>query len=333
MKFVCKILNIFLVVILFCMFTLVQFGVFNLIAMPAGDDAIIGFAQKDIDGDGVSDNISYLDTYRFIGDDVKNSAINEPRYLVRGWFKWSWWQSGMRWADVAIEAINGTVVPIFAPMYEVSELQYYYTSDTPVVSTIGNGTFKVYGLVVLASDEYKKIYPEDSLTDYNFINTFYDTHGTYFAYYETIEPVSTEKTVAASGKLLKIKDGKAEVINTWFYVNEKENFKSSEWIKENRSFVNTLYRINKYNKTNKDGINVYRDWKYKFYDVDKNMRVKSSVVSLYFQFFLSIILALWFIKQNPIVCDRNPDGTISMSGGIKFGRRKRKKKTDEEKDE
>jgi hypothetical protein len=74
-------------------------------------------------------NITYYDAVDFWSADFKESfemAIDTPEYEVRSWFEWEWWQTGMRWADVALSTGKAVVVPAVAPIYEIKEMYIYY---------------------------------------------------------------------------------------------------------------------------------------------------------------------------------------------------------------
>ena len=116
-----------MIAVMFVLATVVEFTVYNLIALPAGNTSTVAFVSTDTNNDGYDDNVSYFDTFAFLGDDLTQSVTREPRYLVRSWFKWDWWQNGMKWADIVVESVIGVFVPIVAPVYEVNEIQYYYT--------------------------------------------------------------------------------------------------------------------------------------------------------------------------------------------------------------
>ncbi len=317
--------------ILFIMATLVEFGVYNLIALPAGQTSTIGIVEKDSDGDGQIDTVSYLDTFIFLGEDLKQSITREPRFFVRSWFKWDWWQNGMRWADVAVEAVVGVVVPVIAPVYEIKEIQYYYTNNNPIVGTIGDGEYIVNGLYVLNATEINKITPSNPEYDPLFVETFEDMHGTSFAYAEFSNPVIIDgisSSVVTGGSIYKISNGKVEELTYWVRYGTSRNFTSNEWKKENTTFTNTLMKINKYNSADANGNNVYTKWMYKFIDIETRV-IKSSACSLYFQFYLALILAIWFSYQNPIVIKRNEYGEDEVTGGFRHRETKKERRRHE----
>ena len=133
-----------------------------------------------------------------------------------------------------------------------------------------------------------------------FIDNFEAEHGTFFAYAEFRNGLGG--TQVSGGGIYKITKGKVNELATWSKYGEEANYTSSSWKKENSSFINVLMKINKYNSTS-DGHNVYTKWVYKFMEQDEDRTIKASVSSLYFQFYLAVILAIWFCYQNHITVD------------------------------
>lgn len=332
MKLVTRILNLIMCVILFCTTTLVEFGLYNIVALPAGHTSVISVVEKDEDENGYADNLTYFDTFKFVADDLHNSITREPRFVIRSWFKWDWWQTGMRWADVALEFTVGTVVPVVAPIYEVKEIQYYYTEEYPVTAVLGDGEYIVSGLYKLKENELNKITVTSPDYDPSFVENFKQEHGTQFAYAEFTNPVIVDgvsSTITTGGSIYRIADGKVEEVTYWVRYGNSENFVSNEWKKENRTFINVLMKLNKYNGIDDEGRSIYTKWVYKFMETDNNNTIKASACSLYFQFYLAILLSLWFCYQNPIVITRNGYGEDEVSGGLRhksvFNKEKKEK--------
>jgi len=328
MKLISKFLNLLMMCILFCMSTVVEWSVYNLIALPAGQTSTIGITEEDKNNDGYADNVTYFDTFTFLADDLSKSVTREPRFVIRSWFKWDWWQNGMRLADVALEAVVGATVPIFAPVYEIREIQFYYTGEQPVVETICNGQYTVHGLVKITDMEYDEFNTASENYNAEFVESFEATYHTQFAYVEL-----TSDSEVLGGRIYRIANGQVYVdaagknyIAHWNTCGTAENFTSSEWKKENSKFINELLYINKYNDVDESGKNVYTKWVKKFMEDDTAKTIKSSACSLYFQFYLAVILSIWFTYQNPIVIRRNEYGEDEVSGGFRRHVPKEKKK-------
>lgn len=320
------ILNLILICVTFVLVTLAEFTIYNLIALPAGSNSTIAFVSQDTNDDGHDDNVSYFDTFAFLGDDLKESVTREPRYMIRSWFKWDWWQNGMKWADVAAEAVVGVCVPIFAPVYEINEIKYYYTSDTPIKGNIGN-EYEVYGLYVLTDEEVGFIDKKSTTYNPEFIETFNETKKTTFAYAEFTNGIGDGNDRVSGGGIYKIENGEIKEVITWSKYGDAANYSSSAWKKENNSFINVLLKLNKYNSVNEDGTNVYIKWKYKF--MDENGVIKSSTSSLYFQFYLAVVISIWFCYQNHFVVDRDEYGGLHIGGGFRHRKPKQPKYDDD----
>jgi hypothetical protein len=77
-------------------------------------------------------NITYYDAIEFWKVDMNESinlATQKPEYAIRSWAEWEWWQTNMRWADVALSTAKAVVVPVVAPIYEIKEMYVYYGRD------------------------------------------------------------------------------------------------------------------------------------------------------------------------------------------------------------
>jgi hypothetical protein len=103
---------------------------------------------------------------------------------------------------------------------------------------------------------------------------------------------------------------------------------------ENRKFYNEMCKIGKYNS------DTYRAWMSKMYRTNSNGDLildsnnkpimKGSAVGLYFQFYMALIFAIFFVYENPIVVEKKGDGYNSVYGGLhmRWHHRKRDKKDD-----
>jgi hypothetical protein len=299
MKFISKILNFFTWIITFCLFSLLTIGVWDYGAMYVGSNNISIYSNKE-------DKVSYVDAFAFWGNDIKASVTREPRYMVRAWSGAEWWQNGTKWADYAIEAVVGAVVPVFAPTYEVSQLKDFYVSNndqsdlTITISKEYSYSEDLYGVkfdsTVSSAAELKSEY-----TGKSDMSTW-----VVYEYRESAEDTS------ASGHLCKVvvKDGVADVQVAKEQYSTSDSMGIGDWKKYNKSFVNKLYKIDKYNNPD------YAKWASKFLTEDKS-EVKYSVVGVYSCFLISLILSIWFVAQNPIRIRRSGDGYDEVSGGFR----------------
>jgi hypothetical protein len=58
-----------------------------------------------------------LDTMRDMG---------EPKWIIRDWFNWNWWQRGMKWADFTYTTVTEFVGPFVAPIYTADNMSVYH---------------------------------------------------------------------------------------------------------------------------------------------------------------------------------------------------------------
>ncbi len=322
MKFAAKIFNLILLAFTFCLVTFAEWGVYNLTALPSGTENTIGIVSRDTGaGNGIleyegseftakDDNIAYFDTFSFLGTDVAESVQREPRYMIRGWFKWQWWQNGMAWADKVAECVIGAVVPIFAPTYEASQVKTYfseYRGTAEIIFKNAEGHDTDLGIICRGvSDELVPgcpnylLYKASDYTDSNG-NGIWDTEdGVVFSsVYRVVNGEIAEKPL----------------IKWHFHSGTKYDLIHNSEI---RRAYNSLIKINKYNS------GAYDSWANKFLskDVKGNYVVKQAVSALYFQFYLAIVFSIWFVYQNPIVFEQNSDGTQTMRGGIHWHHRR-----------
>jgi hypothetical protein len=68
MKLIAKFLNLIMWVVSFCLATLAQMGIWDLVALPSGTDGLIGFDANS------TTSVSYFDTFKFWGEDIKASV-------------------------------------------------------------------------------------------------------------------------------------------------------------------------------------------------------------------------------------------------------------------
>ena len=319
MKFVTKIFNLILLAFTFCAVTLAEWGVYNLTALPSGITNTIGIVSRDTgEGNGFlddnesfsvkDDNIAYLDTFTFFGTDISESVTREPRYMIRSWFSWEWWQNGMAWADKTAEVVIGAVVPLLAPTYEASQIKTYfseYRSEHPITVTFYNTENQAVGdlSVVGVSD---KLLPDHSNYLY-FHEEFNDKNG------NGHRDLGEEVIISSIYRV--IKTDSFDILEDKPLISWRPQ--TGEWnnvikISEIKKAYNSLLKINKYNS------GAYDKWANKFLARDNHggLVVRQAVSGLYFQFYLAIVFSLWFVYQNPIVFSSGEDGSHVLGGGV-----------------
>lgn len=314
MKLISKVLNLIMWVVAFCLATVAEMGVWDLVALQSG-------TQGTITLDPTSENVSYFDTFKFWGEDLKSSVTREPRYAVQGWFgSPEWWQKGMKWADKAVECVVGAVVPAVAPTYEINEMSKYCDFSCAGYSLVESGAeYGNSGFTVP-----KKNGTEESATVY--WNSVLDYSGDVSDFASLMESMIS-KTDEATVDLWKVGSDKALVRS--ISVSTSNNPTSSVTgldmgDQSSRQFYNMICKITKYNSPE------YVGWMRKFYKTstdasgnvafvlgsDGKPEMKGSVIGLYFQFYMALIFAILFVYENPIVVERQGDGSNSVSGGM-----------------
>lgn len=263
MKFLRFIVNLLFFVIIFIGISVLQVGVYDVVAAQSPDVYAIHIAS------GNEESVDYLDGFGFWGTDIKTSYEQEPKYRVRNWFSWNWWKKGMKWADSATDITIATVKPIFVPIAQVNALKNYYGKS------ITDENIKA------AMD---KKYSEDELN-----NALYELYVIYNEGY---------------GECKIIVNGVEINISEYSYDSEKlieldaaieKNGKEQEyarWVKNNKVLFNQTWKLKKYN------CGAYDKYAKKFLTPDGH--IKTAVITLYYQQFVSLILALVFIVKYPI---------------------------------
>ena len=77
--------------------------------------------------DCAGENVCYADAPAFWSTNIGSvDNMAEPKLIVRSWFKWQWWQTGMRWADWTLTYISEVATPIVAPIYVANDMHLHY---------------------------------------------------------------------------------------------------------------------------------------------------------------------------------------------------------------
>lgn len=319
MKFITKLFNLILLAFTFCFVTFAEWGVYNLTALPSGRTNTIGIVSRDtgegngcleeISEFGVSqDNVAYFDTFSFLGTDVAESVKREPRYMIRGWFSWDWWQKGMKWADHVAEFVVGVVVPVFAPTYEASQLKTYfseYRGSTTVYFYNNDTSQQRWGLDVVGLS-----------------SSMVDGCSNYLYYEETTYETGDGVIGVSVCSIFRVVNGEKHEAPLLRWHPQTGGFNDIIHTSDVRSAYNSILKINKYNS------GAYNTWANKLLAKDSkgNYIVRPSVGALYFQFYLAIVFSIWFVYQNPIVFEPNADGTQTFRGGLHWRHRRNDKK-------
>jgi hypothetical protein len=92
--------------------------------------------------------VCYADSIGFWTTDFEASTrMPEPKFVIRSWFSWQWWQNGMKWADRTYSYVTEFVAPVIAPIYVANDMQLHYGIDpTPenIAMIISQKTGKNY---------------------------------------------------------------------------------------------------------------------------------------------------------------------------------------------
>lgn len=306
MKLISKFLNLMMWVVSFCIATIAEMGVWDLVALPSGTQGMITL-------DPNSESVSYFDTFKFWGADLKSSVTREPRYAVRGWFgSPEWWQKGTKWADKAVECVVGAVVPVVAPTYEINEMSKY-------CDYAGSGYSFVQAGGEYENSKFTETVYWNSKTDYS--GDLSDFGGLMESIIQNLDNKTVDLWKVGSEKPLVKGISVSTANNPTSPVAGLDMGDQSS-----RQLYNALCKVAKYNSEE------YVGWMRKFYttDTDSSGKVsfvlgsdgkaemKGSVVGLYFQFYMALIFAFFFVYENPIVVERQGDGSNSVSGGMRM---------------
>jgi len=332
MKLISKLLNLLVWIFTFCLCTVSEWGVYNLIALPE-ETSRIAITSTD-------SNVAYTDTFLWWGTDLSESldlgnSGKGPRHTVTSWADWNWWKQGMRWADYAVEAVTGAVVPVFSPTYEVKQLSNFRLDDdekfavyTVTASSenltywdgkslsddfnvLNNTDIKVEWVMKPVANTYKTKYDfSETLQEYNYDDIEADTDDkAVFVNYSSFSSVAFRLSTLTDGKYsiyTNINGTDYKILNDSYYCGTDYDWKEACHV-----YNKCLWKIVKYNAS------AYDKWVSKFKtgdltDTDGNFVVKSSASALYFQFYIALVMSIWFVYQNPIVIERTTDGANNV---------------------
>lgn len=301
MKLIKWILNLLLLAISFCIISLCTFGIYSAVVYQSDDtSARISLVNKE-------DSVDYWDTWELMADDISvnvtNTQLPAPKLRVASWFSWSWWKTAGQAVDTYfVNPIVAIVKPIILPVDVADEIKNYYDKDiTYFVDYINES--------------------EKSASDFHAMALVYfgvDIDITSSQINE--EQLIANKDAFTLANALGDKDGNG--ITDVFDIADDYNY-----------FYQLLFKLYKYNQVREDGTKVYekRFNKYIIITEDGDRILSTGVYGLYFLNYTNIILAILFVRANPISITRNEDGTVSPRNNTfsrlswKHKRRKEKK--------
>lgn len=266
MKILRIICNIFLFIAVSISISLVQVGLFNMTAIQSKDIQEIKISSSQ------DSEISYFDNYVFWAEDIGENLKQPAKYRIRNWFNWKWWKKGMGWADSALDTTIAIIKPIIVPIAQVNAINNYYGYDL---------------------DDFYEYLMEYYENDTELNNALYEVYVIFNRGYG--------ETILSFGE-------NREDIGFYNYTGEinklSEDFnfeiEYARWVKRNGKLYNTIWKLNKYNGED------YNKYFKKFITHDVvdgefvNRHIKTPVVVLYYQQFVSLILSLAFVIKYPI---------------------------------
>lgn len=210
------------------------------------------------------ESVAYFDTYAFWAEDIVENFKQPTKYRVRNWVNADWWKKGMKWADVGIDAVIAATKPILVPVAQVNAVRNYYGYD------------------INEFDEYFLKYVYDNEEEYN--NALYEVYVIYGKGYGT--------AMTAGENPIPIN----EYEYTGGYVGDATEVDYARWVNKNKQLYNNIWKLQKYNS------DTYKEYFTKFIIDDGDVRhIKVATVVLYYQQYVSIILALIFVIKYPIM--------------------------------
>jgi hypothetical protein len=261
----------------FCLFLIVvilltQALVFDLLSVQSSDvDPILPVGDEE--------SVGILDLFTLWGTDIGTnvglSVHGGAKYRVRNWFNTKWWRGGTGWVDVCVDLVAGIVKPVVVPIAQINAIERY--------------TGRTMADFILDDDLVFVIQKEG---DYASKEAVYDD---LLHYYTAIHP--SEFTVEIYNAFVE-----KGVISTEI---PYESYKSAsdvskdvyeEWIRDHKAVYNNLWKLTKYNN---GSYNKYLN-KFVHIDDDGDRLIKSTAVVLCLSFYISIILAIFFVIRFPI---------------------------------
>ena len=267
MKFLRFLCNLLMFIALTVGISIIQIGLYNLTALQSENISEIKLSASE------ETDIAYFDNYSFWAEDIGENLKSEPKYRIRNWSSWSWWKKGMGWADKSLDFVIAVVKPIAVPVAQVNAVNNYYGYDI--------NDFEEYLLA-----EYE--------TEEKLNNALYEVYVIYEMGYAEAYTVGENRVP----------------ISEYHYtgsekVEDEQSVEYARWVKRNGKLYNTIWKLKKYNSE------TYDKYFKKFIDYNTvvnedgsvdytNRHIKTPVTVMYYQQFVSLIIALAFCLKYPI---------------------------------
>lgn len=225
-------------------------------------------AQSD-DVDGIhilapnEEDVAYFDSYAFWAEDIGTGFKQPAKYRIRNWASAGWWKKGMAWADYGLDFLIAAVKPVVVPVAQTNAVKNYY------------------GYTINHFDEYSLKYVYESEEAYN--NALYEVYVIFDMGYG--DAMTCGETPVP--------------IENWNYTGSYEGDGNevdyARWVNKNKKLYNNIWKLEKYNSGS------YDKYYTKFVDEEDGVRhIKTATIVLYYQQYVSIVIALIFVIKYPI---------------------------------
>lgn len=253
----------------FCNFLLFLAVMIGVSFVQIGIYDISAAQSKDVEGVHIAasteDKIAYFDSYTFWATDISTSFKQPAKYRIRNWGRANWWKNGMEWADKGLDLIIASIKPIVVPIAQINAVKNYRGKSI-------NDFDKDYFLKIVYDNEE------------NYNNALYELYVIYNQGY------GEAYTCGENPVPISEYEYTGEVDPT---LNSENDY--ARWLVSHKQLYNTTWKLNKYNEPS------YEKYYKKFIKETEGVRnIKTGAVILYYQQYVSIILAIFFISKYPI---------------------------------
>lgn len=291
MKFLRFLCNLLMFIGLTFGISMIQVGIYDITAGESQDvDGIYPFTSS-------SSKVAYGDSYTFWVTDIKTNLEQDAKIRVQSWVDAKFWRTCTGWIDKSIDFVVGCVKPIVVPVAQVNAVMTYYDRD-----------------INYFYQDIVKSYNTDPEQRINIA-----LYEAYVLYPEFVNPHTPIENIYCYNSLNYNDNAEDDVfipISEFDYENADEKYKSLSyyaWVGENSALYNHNWKLNKYN------CGSYSKYYTKFIsDIDGQRHLKTAVVVLYYQQYVSILLALIFTIKYPITFVQ---AKITGKRRIRFGRK------------
>ena len=263
MKFLRFLCNLLMFIAITFGLSCIQVGLFDISAAQSSDVNAIHISSGD------DSEIGYLDSYTFWIDDIKTNYTQDAKYRVRNWASWGWWKTGMAWADYVVDGTLATFKPILVPIAQVNATMIYYDK---CINDFNSELVRAYN-------------SEEEIN-----NALYELYVIYSEYAYTGKDVYTVDLDNSGDSVL---------ISEYEYSGSEEGGDKvayARWVRNNKVLYNNDWKLNKYN------CGTYDKYFTKFITTSESgeRHIKAAVIVLYYQQYVSLIIALIFVIKFPI---------------------------------